>query len=82
LINIPTAETGVAVVAEVISDGKVLDTGVDSLPSLGLVVAGMLKNRDVNKVADLICLSDRLVRTVSLGQASSSEDRRGSTIRK
>lgn len=39
-----TAETGVAVVAEVISEGKVLDTGVDSLPSLGLVVVeGMLK---------------------------------------
>jgi hypothetical protein len=37
-----TAETGVAVVAEVISEGKVLDTGVDSLPSLGLVVEGML----------------------------------------
>lgn len=81
-MNIPTAETGVAVVAEVISDGKVLDTGVDSLPSLGLVVAGMLKNRDVNQVVELICFSDRRVQTVSLEQASSSENRRGSTVRK
>lgn len=63
MINIPTAETGVAVVAEVISDGKVLDTGVDSLPSLGLVVAGMLKNGDVNQAAELICLSDGRVQT-------------------
>jgi hypothetical protein len=82
LINIPIAETGVAVVAEVISDGKVLDTGVDSLPSLGLVVAGMLKNRDVKQVVELICLCDRRVQTVSLGQAGSSENRRGSTVRK
>jgi hypothetical protein len=37
-----TAERGVAVVAEVISEGKVLDTGVDSLPSFGLVAAGMM----------------------------------------
>lgn len=61
MINIPTAETGVAVVAEVISDGKVLDTGVDNLPSLGLVVAGMLNKRDVNQAVELICLSERRV---------------------
>lgn len=45
---IDTAETGVALVAEaegfadVISEGKVLETGVDSFPSLGLVAEGIL----------------------------------------
>jgi hypothetical protein len=37
-----TAERGVAVVAEVISDGNVAVTGVVSLPSLGLLAAGMV----------------------------------------
>ena len=48
MMYIDTAETGVALVAEaetvaeVMSEGKVLDTGVDSLPSLGLVAEGIL----------------------------------------
>lgn len=41
---IDTADKGVAVLAEVISEGKVLDTGVDSLPSLGLVATGILES--------------------------------------
>lgn len=36
------AETGVAVVAEVTSEGKVAETGVASLPSLGRSEVGML----------------------------------------
>jgi hypothetical protein len=55
-----TAETGVAVLAEVISEGNVLDTGVDSLPSCGLVAEGMLA----------VCL--RLVNRTDVGQRSAS----------
>ena len=37
-----TAERGVAVVADVISEGKVAEIGVASLPSVGLVEAGIV----------------------------------------
>lgn len=36
------ADSGVAVVAEVISEGNVAVMGVDSFPSLGLFAAGMM----------------------------------------
>jgi len=45
LIGKATAERGVAVaavVAEVISEGNVAEMGVASLPSFGLLAAGML----------------------------------------
>lgn len=47
LLGNVTAERGVAVVADAISDGNVAVAGVASLSSLGFVVVGISRLRDV-----------------------------------
>lgn len=52
LMGTGRAETGVAVLAEVISEGKLEVRGVASFSSLGFVAEGMLTSREVERVRE------------------------------